>query len=107
MKKDRSRLFHDLKIYNLVMSNIWQLITILVIGILAGYLFEKNAEDKSINYMAFSIIFFFIIGVINFFVSIIRGIKKIEKEEARKAEIKKQLEEKEKQSIEENTNDTI
>lgn len=93
MKKDRSRLFKDLKVYNLVMSNIWQLITILLIGILAGYLFEKNATNKEINYMLFSIIFFTIIGVINFFVSIIRGVKRLEREEARKKQARKELEE--------------
>lgn len=93
MKKDKKRLFKDLKVYNLIMSNVWQLITILLIGVLAGYLFEKNAEDKSINYMLFSIIFFSIIGIINFFVSIIRGSKRLAKEEAKKTLIKQQLEE--------------
>lgn len=107
MKKDKSRLFKDLKVYNLIMSNIWQLVTILLIGVLAGYLFEKNAEDKSINYMLFSIIFFTVIGIINFFVSIIKGSKRLEKEEAKKALARKQLEEKEEQSVEKNNDDTI
>ena len=57
--------------------------------------------------MVFSIIFFAIIGIINFFVSIIRGIKKLEKEALKKAELKKQLEEKEQKKIEENNIDTF
>ena len=79
MKKNKDSLFKDLKIYNLVMTNIWQFLTIIAIGILAGYLFEKYATNQNINYMAFSIIFFSIIGTINFFVSILRGVKKLEK----------------------------
>ena len=41
--------------------------------------FEKYATNQDINYMAFSIIFFSIIGIINFFVSILKGVKKLEK----------------------------
>lgn len=94
MKKGKDKFFKDLKVYNLIMSNIWQLITILILGILSGYLLEKNATDKNINYMLFSIITFSVIGVVNFFVSIIRGSKKLEKEEVRKASLKGNLEEK-------------
>ena len=46
------------------MTNIWQFLTIIAIGILAGYLFEKYATNQNINYMAFSIIFFSIIGTV-------------------------------------------
>ena len=53
MKKNKDSLFKDLKIYNLVMTNIWQFLTIIAIGILAGYLFEKYATNQNINYMAF------------------------------------------------------
>ena len=45
MKKNKDSLFKDLKIYNLVMTNIWQFLTIIAIGILAGYLFEKYATN--------------------------------------------------------------
>ena len=79
MKKNKDNLVKDLKIYNLVMTNVWQLLTIIAIGILAGYLFEQYATNQDINYMAFSIIFFSIIGIINFFVSILKGVKKLEK----------------------------
>ena len=79
MKKNKDNLVKDLKIYNLVMTNVWQLLTIIAIGILAGYLFEKYATNQDINYMAFSIIFFSIIGIINFFVSILKGVKKLVK----------------------------
>ena len=87
MKKNKDSLFKDLKIYNLVMTNIWQFLTIIAIGILAGYLFEKYATNQNINYMAFSII-----GTINFFVSILRGVKKLEKvDKDKKAKIKETM----------------
>jgi len=42
--------------------------------------------------MAFSIIFFSIIGTINFFVSILRGVKKLEKvDKDKKAKIKETM----------------
>jgi len=92
LKKNKDSLFKDLKIYNLVMTNIWQFLTIIAIGILAGYLFEKYATNQNINYMAFSIIFFSIIGTINFFVSILRGVKKLEKvDKDKKAKIKETM----------------
>ena len=69
------------------MTNVWQLLTIIAIGILAGYLFEKYATNQDINYMAFSIIFFSIIGIINFFVSILKGVKKLEKTDKDKKRI--------------------
>ena len=93
MKKKKDNLFKDLKVYNLVMTNIWQLLTIILIGVLAGYLFDKYATNESINYMAFSIILFAIIGIINFFVSIIRGIKKLEKKNTEKDEREKAISE--------------
>lgn len=92
MKKNKDNLVKDLKIYNLVMTNVWQLLTIIAIGILAGYLFEKYATNQDINYMAFSIIFFSIIGIINFFVSILKGVKKLEKtDKDKRLRTKKQL----------------
>ncbi len=82
MKKDK--LYKDLKLYNIVMSNIWQLITIILFGILAGYLLEKYSTNEKINFMLISIIVFSFIGIINFFVSIIRQSKKLEKAERAK-----------------------
>lgn len=84
MKNDKKSLVHGMKAYNLIMSNVWQLLTILLIGILVGYLLTRNATNKKINYMAISIIVFAVIGIIVFFVNIIREAKKMEQIEMRK-----------------------
>ena len=58
MKKNKDSLFKDLKIYNLVMTNIWQFLTIIAIGILAGYLFEKYATNQNITIWPFPLFSF-------------------------------------------------
>lgn len=80
MKKDK--IVKDIKLYNLIMSNIWQLLTTILFGVLVGYLLNRYAEKENNHYMLFSIIVFFIIGIINFFVAIIRGSKKLAIKEA-------------------------
>ena len=77
MKKNKDKWVKDLKVYNIVMSNVWKLLTFLLLGVLAGYLFEKYAKDKSLPYMLISILTFTIIGI-DFFFSIIRESKKLE-----------------------------
>lgn len=79
MKRDRKEIVRSFKAYNVVMTNIWQLITILLIGILLGYLLEKNGTNKELNYMAISVIGSIIIGVPVFFVGLIKGINKLDK----------------------------
>ncbi len=88
MKKDKDHLVKGLKTYNVIMSNVWQLLTIILMGVLAGYLFQRNAIDKKFNYMAITIIVFTVIGIIVFFVNIIKASKKLAKAE------KKQIAEK-------------
>jgi len=39
MKKNKDKWVKDLKVYNIVMSNVWKLLTFLLLGVLAGYLF--------------------------------------------------------------------
>lgn len=91
MKKNKDKIYKDLKIYNMVMSNIWKLITFILLGILAGYLLNKYAKYHDINYMLFSILLFVIIGVTDFFVSIIRECKRLDEEENKKQELKRQV----------------
>lgn len=86
MKKNKDKLYKDLKVYNMVMSNIWKLLTFILIGILGGYLLNKYAKYHDINYMLISILFFSIIGIIDFFVSIIRESKRLEKKEKKELE---------------------
>ena len=78
MKRDSKDLKKSLKTYNIVMSSIWQFITIVIIGILAGYLFEKNGNDSETNYMMFSVIASIVIGISVFFLNIIKGLNKVD-----------------------------
>lgn len=78
MKKDSKDLKKSLKTYNIVMSSIWQFITIVIIGILAGYLLEKNGNDSGTNYMMFSVIASIVIGISVFFLNIIKGLNKVD-----------------------------
>lgn len=89
MKKNKDKIYKDLKLYNMVMSNIWKLITFILLGILAGYLLDKYATYHDINYMLFSILLFVIIGVTDFFVSIIRECKRLDEAERKKQELLK------------------
>lgn len=102
MKKNKDKIIHDIKIYNLIMSNVWKLITFLLIGVLGGFLFEHYSKYKDFNYMLFSIILFSVIGIIDFFRSIINDSKKLEKAEQKKKEkeAKKDSDEKKDESTE-------
>ena len=94
--------YHDIKIYNIIMSNVWKLITFLLIGVLGGFLFEHYSKYKDFNYMLFSIVLFAIIGIIDFFVSIVRDSKRLEKAEKKKKEkeLKKDSDEQNEESAE-------
>ncbi len=89
-KKDKDKIYKDIKLYNMVMSNIWKLITFVLIGILGGYILNKKAKYHDINYMLFSILFFTIIGIVDFFISIIRESKRLEKKEKQEQQERKQ-----------------
>lgn len=78
MKKDNKEIYKSVKSYNMIMSNIWQLITILVLGILLGYLLEKNATTEDIDFMLISVVGSIIIGVPVFFIGLIKSIKKLD-----------------------------
>ncbi len=64
------------KLYELIIGNIWKLIAFIVFGVVAGYLFDKNATDSDYNYMIISIVTFTLIGIITFLWNIIKGLKK-------------------------------
>ena len=99
MKKKKDNIIHDIKIYNIIMSNVWKLITFLLLG---GFLFEHYSKYKDFNYMLFSIVLFAIIGIIDFFVSIVRDSKRLEKAEEKKKEkeLKKDSDEQNEESAE-------
>ena len=102
MKKKKDNIIHDIKIYNIIMSNVWKLITFLLIGVLGVFLFEHYSKYKGFNYMLFSIVLFAIIGIIDFFVSIVRDSKRLEKAEEKKKEkeLKKDSDEQNEESAE-------
>ncbi len=84
MKRDSKEIQKSIKTYNIVMSSIWQFITIVVIGILGGYLLEKNGNDSETNYMMFSVIASIVIGISVFFLNIFKGLKNIDKKKVNK-----------------------
>lgn len=65
------------------MTQIWQLIATIVAGILAGVLMKsRRPEDE--HGMLYCILGFSIIGIINFFIGIIRSSKRYAREEEKK-----------------------
>ncbi len=83
MKKDK--IVKDFKLYNVIMSNFWKLIATVLIGAGIGYIATSKSEDDQ-DYMLICIIVFFVIGIINFFVGIIKEMKKLDKLEEKKKE---------------------
>lgn len=84
MKRNSKEIQKSIKTYNIVMSSIWQFITIVIIGILGGYLLEKNGSDSETNYMMFSVIASIVIGISVFFLNIFKGLKNIDKKKVNK-----------------------
>lgn len=91
-KNKKEKFAQGFKMYNYVMQEIWKLLTTLLFGVLAGYLLRKNGPTDN-NYFVISIIVSLFIGLINFFVGLLRIIKR---EEQRK---KKQQEHNENQEL--------
>lgn len=87
MKKDK--FIKDFKIYNFVMSNIWQLLTTLLIGFGIGWLLERFIGSEKNLFMIFSIIVAIFVGIANFFFSLYRLVKRIQASEE-KENIEKQ-----------------
>lgn len=79
MKKDK--FIRDFKIYNFVMSNIWQLLTTMLLGFGIGWLLEKYFDSEKNLFMIFSLILAFSVGIANFFISLYKKLKKVQNEE--------------------------
>ena len=76
MKKDK--LSKAFKTYNLIMNEVWKLITILLLGVLIGWLIKKKS-DSNLGFVI-SISVALVVGLASFFVGIINVSKKQEKE---------------------------
>lgn len=85
MKRDK--FIRDFKIYNFVMSNIWQLLTTLLIGFGIGWVLEKYVGSEKKLFMIFSICIALLIGVANFFFSLYKKMKQIQAKEDNKPEV--------------------
>lgn len=83
MKKDKA--VHAFKLYNYIMQEIWKLITILLIGVLFGYLLSLKGPEGN-HYIAITLIIFIFIGLLVFFVGLFRVIKRDEEERKKKEE---------------------
>ena len=83
MKKEKAYKFF--KNYNVIMSNIWLLITTMLVGVLIGYFVNKKFPTEKNIWFILIIIIFFVIGIINFFYSILVKSKEFDKfEEGKK-----------------------
>ncbi len=79
MKKNK--LIKNFKLYNIIMSNFWLLITTCLVGVIVGYFLDKYSSKENNHYMLISIIIFSVIGIFNFFIHLIAQIDKLNKEE--------------------------
>ncbi len=82
MKKEK--IAKAFKTYNLIMNEIWKLITILLIGILIGW-FIKRKNGSNLGFVI-SISIALVVGLASFFVGIIRVSKNKEKEDLKERE---------------------
>lgn len=79
MKKNK--IIKNFKLYNILMSNFWLLITTCLVGVIIGYILNKNSSNENNHYMLISIIIFSVIGIANFFIHLIVQINKLNNEE--------------------------
>lgn len=95
MNKDK--LAKDFKLYNVIVNNFWKLIVTVIIGFLLGYLTTHKSEAGN-NYMVLCVVVFLAIGIINFFIGIIKEHHKLVKRD----EMRKRLEEQQMSKDEDN-----
>ena len=82
-KKDKFSKF--IKVYNLIMSNFWLLLTTTLVGFLIGYFVDKKFPTEKNVWIILITVGFFLIGAFNFFYRIIKqSIELSEEEKAKK-----------------------
>ena len=85
MKKDK--FIRDFKIYNFVMTNVWQLLTTILIGFGIGWVAEKFIDTEKNLFIIFSIVIAIFIGIINFFYALYKKMKQLQKTEEKQENI--------------------
>ncbi len=85
MKKDK--LVKNVKLYNIIMSNFWLLITTCLLGVIIGYFLDRNSAKKDNHYILFATIIAFVIGITNFFIHLIKEINKLNQEEQEEKDV--------------------
>ena len=68
MKKDSLK--------EVLIKNLYRFGLYLLLGVFAGYLFDKNGKNNDTNYMVVSIILFLIIGLIDFSIRMLKYFRR-------------------------------
>ncbi len=84
-KQKKDKLVHGFKLYNEVMQEIWKFLTILLFGVVLGYILQKRGPEDN-NRFVFTLIIALVVGLLIFFVGLFSVIKK---EETRRLNQKK------------------
>ena len=84
-KQKKDKLVHGFKLYNEVMQEIWKFLTILLFGVVLGYILQKRGPEDN-NRFVFTLIIALVVGLLIFFVGLFCVIKK---EETRRLNQKK------------------
>lgn len=91
-KQKKDKLVHGFKLYNEVMQEIWKFLTILLFGVVIGYVLQRRGPENN-HYFVFSLIIALVVGLLIFFVGLFSVIKK---EETRRLNQKKSEDEEQK-----------
>ena len=84
-KQKKDKLVNGFKLYNEVMQEIWKFLTILLFGVVIGYVLQRRGPENN-HYFVFSLIIALVVGLLIFFVGLFSVIKK---EETRRLNQKK------------------
>lgn len=91
-KQKKDKLVNGFKLYNEVMQEIWKFLTILLFGVVIGYVLQRRGPENN-HYFVFSLIIALVVGLLIFFVGLFSVIKK---EETRRLNQKKSEDEEQK-----------
>lgn len=90
MSKPQKKISQDMK--TILLTHLWQALTILLFGILCGYLLYKNADEQGGMYFVFSICIFGCIAILLFIRNVFRDKKRLREKKQREEQLKEDLE---------------